>query len=378
MDDLLVNPIQCEENNVQVDTRPKAYYPQSPTAQSVTFNDGTVLPLLYDGVLPYLPVRRPTPDKIHYCPRLSMTSRDDWDPFQLDASFSRLSSYLHTEESYLQHNLYDVDPASNELMSLQLSTLLSYRQLLFDSIPDNDPSSSQFSTVLKLQSTKTSSITPEELCKTLYVGLATAQHTLHATTHQCIRSTGLLAKRFKTNRSQLRYKQLMRGYGTFYCDYLKVNCVSIWGYIGGVLYTNKVGFKRFYPCTNETGEQTGRSLKLFIDMVGLPSSLHLDNHRNFKEGLFKRLLHKFGVHSTYTEPHSPWQNCAEAAIGEVKTYARRLMQRSNAPARLWCFCYEYSADVLSLLATGCYELKGRTPYEVVMNYTPDISKYVSF
>ena len=54
------------------------------------------------------------------------------------------------------------------------------------------------------------------------------------------------------------------------------------------------------------------------------------------------------------------------------------MQRSNAPARLWCFCYEYSADVLSLLATGRYELEGCTQYDVVMNYTPDISEYVSF
>ena len=54
------------------------------------------------------------------------------------------------------------------------------------------------------------------------------------------------------------------------------------------------------------------------------------------------------------------------------------MQRSDTPIRLWCFCYKYSADVLSLLATGRFELQGRTPYEAVMNYTLDISEYASF
>ena len=34
--------------------------------------------------------------------------------------------------------------------------------------------------------------------------------------------------------------------------------------------------------------------------------------------------------------------------------------------------------MLSLLATGRFDLKGCTPYEVVMNYIPDISEYMSF
>ena len=185
----------------------------------------------------------------------------------------------------------------------------------------------------------------------------------------------MLARRYRTDKSQLRYKQLMRGYGNFYCDYLKVSAKSIRGYIGGVVYTNKLGFKKFYPCATKQGRETASSLISFIEMVGLPASLHSDNHKNFSEGLFKKLLAKFGIFSTYTEPHSPWQNRAEPAIGEIKSYARRLMTSTRTPLRLWCFCYEYAADVLSLLATGRFELKGRTPYEQVMNYTPDTSEY---
>ena len=54
------------------------------------------------------------------------------------------------------------------------------------------------------------------------------------------------------------------------------------------------------------------------------------------------------------------------------------MQTTRTPIRLWCFAYEYSADLLSLLATDRFDLHGRTPYEVVMHYTPDISEYLSF
>ena len=167
-------------------------------------------------------------------------------------------------------------------------------------------------------------------------------------------------------------------FGKFYCDYLKSNVVSVRGFKGGVLYANRTGFYKFVPCENETGENTNRSLQYFINVVGLPYSVHADNHRNFKEGMFKKLCRKFGIFQSFTEPHSPWQNRAEGAIGEVKRYARKIMQATDTPIRLWCYCYEYSSDLLSLLANGRFDLQGRTPYEMVMHHTPDISEYVSF
>ena len=86
-------------------------------------------------------------------------------------------------------------------------------------------------------------------------------------------------------------------------------------------------------------------------MVGFPYSLHSDNYNIFKEGLFKRLLRTFGIYHTFTETHSPLHNRAGPEIGEVKAYTRSLMQKANTPVRLRCFCYEYSADILSLLDT---------------------------
>lgn len=40
--------------------------------------------------------------------------------------------------------------------------------------------------------------------------------------------------------------------------------------------------------------------------------------------------------------------------------------------------YEYSTDTCCLLTTGLYDLGGHTPYEIVMQHTPDISEYVIF
>ena len=62
MDDSLSNPIQSEEAGVGVDLRPKYYYKDENHAQTITFPDDTIIPILYDGSLPFIPVRWPTPN----------------------------------------------------------------------------------------------------------------------------------------------------------------------------------------------------------------------------------------------------------------------------------------------------------------------------
>ena len=54
------------------------------------------------------------------------------------------------------------------------------------------------------------------------------------------------------------------------------------------------------------------------------------------------------------------------------------MMKTQTPLRLWCFCYKYMSNLLSLLAIGKCNVHGHTPYKVVMNYTRDILEYVSF
>ena len=67
------------------------------------------------------------------------------------------------------------------------------------------------------------------------------------------------------------------------------------GFIRGTLYTNNLGFNKFFPCSDETSEQTCHTLKSFVELVVLPHLFLSDNHNNFKEGLFKRLLKKWSL-----------------------------------------------------------------------------------
>ena len=58
MSDSLLNPIQVEQFDVHVDKRPKWYNHNGVGCQSLHFPDGTIIPILYEGVLPYISICR--------------------------------------------------------------------------------------------------------------------------------------------------------------------------------------------------------------------------------------------------------------------------------------------------------------------------------
>ena len=53
------------------------------------------------------------------------------------------------------------------------------------------------------------------------------------------------------------------------------------------------------------------------------------------------------------------------------------MRRTNTPVVLWDYCVEYNAALQTMTALNNINLSGRTPHELVMGYTPDISELVS-
>ena len=197
MEDSLCNPIQSEEAGTKVDIRSRHYYEDSDGLQSIMFPDGTIIPILYDGLLPYIPVRRPRPTETDGCRRIQLTLRDDWDPYHFSSRLSTLTG----EPNSLNSVTY-TDPISLELISCRLRERPSSHQLLhgieqkdytIDSLP--------FRTFGAFNSQQVNSLTPETLSMMWQIGLKTAKNTINATTHKCIRSTGLLSKRFKTDKS---------------------------------------------------------------------------------------------------------------------------------------------------------------------------------
>ena len=54
------------------------------------------------------------------------------------------------------------------------------------------------------------------------------------------------------------------------------------------------------------------------------------------------------------------------------------MRRTNTPLVLWDYCTEYNTELRCMTATNMYDLNGRTPFETVLGFTPDISELVEF
>jgi hypothetical protein len=366
MDGSLLNPVQRMEHGIKIDIRPRLFYPDTPTAQTFEIPSlQRLFPIQYEGSVPFLHVRKPTQEEIQTCTHVEITSRSSWDPHCINGINSC------TIDDMVMPHLED-DDLSNNIMQFHIAELISEKQSLYPYLG--------FATanVASLSSRKQFRITPEQLNKLWGVGVKTCERTLKATTHTVVRTTGALTRRFRTDRAQMRYKQLGTHFGKFSVDTVKAKVKSIRGYTCGNVYINRCGYKKFYGMHDFASLSSRDTLVNFIQHVGIPAALHSDNHGNFKEGAFRKETMKYGIPQTFTEPHSPWQNPAEGGIREVKKLSKKWMTNKESPVRLWCFCFELAADILSLCATMHYSLQGRTPYEITCNYTPDISEYVTF
>ena len=158
MVDSLSNPIQSEKAGVGVDLRPRYYYKSEEYAQTIiSFPDGTIIPVLYDGALPFILVRRPTPSKIENCRRLQLTSRDDWDPYHLELRWSGMIA-----DGTLDIPTMYTDPISLELMFSRLIERASSQQILYMKQTEIEKSNNQmvFTTLNRVSLRKTNSISP--------------------------------------------------------------------------------------------------------------------------------------------------------------------------------------------------------------------------
>ena len=95
----LDNPIQCKDNDVRYDLHPRLYYPNNNNAHSITFPDGTSIPVYYNIVITCIAVHLPTKYEVEYCEQVSLTSKFDWYPYGKGGSFSKLEA--HSNYIYL-------------------------------------------------------------------------------------------------------------------------------------------------------------------------------------------------------------------------------------------------------------------------------------
>ena len=91
MEDPLANTFHSEDNGIHIEILRKKYYPDKYGAHTVTLVESTIIPILYNGFLHYIPVWIPTSRKIDSCLHVAFTSWSSWEPFLL-GNFYQFSS----------------------------------------------------------------------------------------------------------------------------------------------------------------------------------------------------------------------------------------------------------------------------------------------
>ena len=336
---------QARMNGVIIDDCPTSLDPTGKSTHSIYFPDKDVrLPLLSNFPISFLPVRHPSPTELDTCPTLSLTSTDEWDTslFQdMNKGINSLSQYDLTVDkdfsSLLKQNVY-IDAIHHK----------NYKD-----------------------------IHPSDLASLWGIGLKVAKRTLGATTQDYIRKLhGKISRRVKTKAHQRQYKQ-MDGYLSKFCsDTFKSNVTSTRGNNYIQLFSNRGNYVSCYPMAAKSDAH--QTLDRFIHDVGVPSEIMTDGAKELTTTNWGKTCRKHKIRQFTTEPHTPRQNPAELAGGNIKRKVRHLMKTTSTPVRLWDYCWVYSADIRSLVATDNMYLDGNTPFSKVHGYTPDISEYLTF
>ena len=351
----MMNSILCTNqsraNNIIIDDVPKQFGGQN---HAMIIPNTELEPISFNmhGPVSYLNVRYPSDDDLEYSPHYDITSRDiPWEP----ESLSTISSVDTKIDSYMNDTPNEVEKC----------TLQSFNSNLIRVI-------SSYSRKLK------SKISPEALSKRWKLSLQNARNTLQSTTQNFLRKVDYrdAGKRFTTRAHQRQYHQLGGLHSHFGTDTFIFNVQSLRGNNVVQVFCNKSGYVKSYPLPKR--KLAPQSLDRLFREVGVPSDIITDGAGELVGGEWQAICNHHKVAMKTTEPKSPWQNPAEKAGGLIKAEVKRLMRNTGTPIRLWDYCWDYCSEKRSLTASGHINLDGRTPFEKVLGYTPDISEFIQF
>jgi hypothetical protein len=114
------------------------------------------------------------------------------------------------------------------------------------------------------------------------------------------------------------------------------------------------GLSRSFPTTKES--EVHETLDLFLGIYRIPEALISDGAKSYTGGEYRKKAKQAGIFCKLTDSYSPWQNCAESEIREVKRLASKWTVKSQSPRRLW----------------DMYELNGQVPETIMLGQTADI------
>jgi Reverse transcriptase (RNA-dependent DNA polymerase) len=372
----LICPNQLRAHGIVVNDVPTQFDPDS-THSIITPELSIPLDLL--GVISYFETRVPNQIDFDTLPTITLTATNDWVnqastlPLNEKRIPDRISLVsikswadapvfppLNTDRS-LGILMEDDTEYTRIISSVQICATYTneHAPIAIDALSTNDAKSI---------------LTAVTLSKKWTISLETAKATLKCSTQTAVRNI------FSPSERKVRMKAPWLNFpsikGDFYVDSMFSKVPSISGYTGGSLFTDGLGYDRFYPWKKKS--EHADALMQFIHDVGVPQNLISDNAKEEILGRARDICTKYRINVKTTVPHSPWQNLAEASIRETKKHVRRTIRRTGAPPKLWAACTVWATGVRRLTASSIPQLHGRTPTEHVEGSTPDISSYALF
>jgi len=157
----------------------------------------------------------------------------------------------------------------------------------------------------------------------------------HHTTQHNVRSALLpLTRRYRTDLLSQRLRRLNT---RFYTDtmFAKVG-TSLRGKTYAQICTDGNGAVFAYPMKSKF--EAGNQLMNLIQQVGTPNELHSDGAPEMGgNSKFNRICREYKIRSTFTEPHSPWQNRCENMIWVLSRKVKARRARKRIPKCVWDF-----------------------------------------
>ena len=400
----LLSPNQLRDFGVVVNTTPTVYDETSEFGITIPASD-VFIPFSLEGTVAGFESRLPTHEELSdpLIKEIELTSDIEWDP--MAPSFAnkhpvRAAKRLAIRKAMVLKRRSDVcvqHRCVSTLLTTQRIGGPDFDDLILECLPVHGDKSGSGGTSAETPLTsdvdmeteldgsvgrevaamrtdeRASSITPEAVAKKWMIGTSKAAKTLRVTTQAGIKYiTHPAARRFKTDMAHIRYNRIP---GTFYADIMEFPMRSIDGQKTAHTIGNGHGYARMFPM--DTKRQTIYALDDFVQNVGIPENLQMDNDPNMPGwSVWNERRRSYRINPLYSEPHSPWQLRAEVDVREIKRGIKRFSMRARSPLRLWNYLGPLVCKLRCFVASDHPNLQGRSNYELIHGQTPEIGPYI--
>ena len=181
-------------------------------------------------------------------------------------------------------------------------------------------------------------ISAEEVADRFFnIGIEQVKHMLDVTTQKGVRTSLNVTNRFKLQ--PFRNKRILGRKWYSNTMFFPVTSI-IQGENCAQVTTNGKGFTHFFPILSKAQAVDG--IQNFVEEHGILEHIVTNGAR--EEGGIKtwktnwqKLIKRYHIKQSITQPYCWWQNSAEREIGEIRKHIKRYTSRKNSPKRLWGF-----------------------------------------